>query len=72
MIAAFLLLSCVALICIGVARLYVWVLDWRDARRFARFRAAQLLAAHAISPGCMPGRCYCRHSCIAMLMEPRA
>ncbi|MCG8276635.1 hypothetical protein [Stenotrophomonas sp. NLF4-10] len=45
MIGPFLFFCCVALICIGVARLYVWVLDWRDARRLAAFRAEQLLVA---------------------------
>lgn len=43
MIGPFLFFCCVALICIGVARLYVWVLDWRGARRLAAFRAEQLV-----------------------------
>lgn len=41
---AIILTSCIALIVIGAARIYVFVLDYRDARIDADYRAFAMIA----------------------------
>lgn len=79
------LLLLIALVCwtCGVLRFVRWVIARVDGTHARELASTQMVAdaiallpldhpirVGMISPQCVPGYCQCRHTCIAMMMQP--